>query len=105
MRTPEEHVEVDERQPDAAEEAVDGQVDQLRSELAAAQAKIDSLQNALESSRRIAAAVGVLMASQKITYDDAFGLLSRVSQASQLKVRDLAEEVLLTGALPDHRRW
>lgn len=58
------------------------------------------LQVALENSREIGAAVGVLMAHHKITQDDAFALLRHASQTLHLKLRDVAAEVVTTGTLP-----
>ena len=46
------------------------------------------------------AAMGVLMQAHKITDLDAFDLLRLASQRSHRKLPDVAEDVLLTGALP-----
>jgi len=59
------------------------------------------LQTALQSSREIGAAMGVLMAHHKVTQDDAFGLLRTASQHLHRKLRDIAAEVVETGALPE----
>jgi AmiR/NasT family two-component response regulator len=96
-----ERVMIEEREnmhPDDAGRPVEGN---LESELAAARERIANLEIALGSSRRIAAAVGVVMTLQKVTYEAAFDLLATASQRDNLKQRDLAEEVLLTGALPN----
>lgn len=63
------------------------------------QNKIDHLERALETSRRIGAAIGVLMATHKVTYDQGFDLLRIASQSGHRKLADLAEDVLLTGSL------
>ena len=68
-------------------------------ELAEALQKVENLENALLSARRIGAAVGIVMASSKLTYDNAFALLVTVSQHSNRKVRQVAEDVILTGEL------
>jgi len=60
-----------------------------------------NLETALESSREIGAAIGVLMAHHKIPQDAAFALLRETSQALHRKLRDIATDVLQTGALPD----
>jgi hypothetical protein len=60
-----------------------------------------NLETALQSSREIGAAVGVLMAHHKITQDDAFDLLRAASQSLHRKLRDVASEVIETGTLPD----
>lgn len=66
---------------------------------AARQDKIDNLNRALESSRRIGAAIGILMATSKVTYAQGFDLLRIASQATHRKVSAIAEDVLLTGSL------
>ena len=62
--------------------------------------RAENLNTALESSRRIGAAVGILMYSNHLTYESAFAALTGASNRRQQKVRDLAEEVILTGQLP-----
>lgn len=61
--------------------------------------KIDNLGKALVTSRRIGAAIGVLMAMRKITYDQAFDLLKIASQHTHRKLAHIAEDVLDTGQL------
>ncbi len=68
--------------------------------LARAESEAASLRLALESNRRTGAACGVLMATLKITNGEAFDRLRIVSQHSRRKLIDVADEVLLTGALP-----
>jgi len=63
-----------------------------------------NLETALESNREIGAAVGVLMAHHKVTQQDAFTLLRVASQSLHRKLRDVASEVVETGALPPHPR-
>jgi signal transduction histidine kinase/DNA-binding response OmpR family regulator/PAS domain-containing protein len=60
-----------------------------------------NLRLALSSNREIGAAIGILMASRRVTADDAFDLLRRASQAQHRKLRDIAAEVTLTGLLPE----
>ena len=48
-------------------------------------------------------AKGVLMERYKITADEAFSLLSRASQHTGLKLRDLAHELVQTGTMPGSR--
>lgn len=60
----------------------------------------EQLQIALESSRQIGAAMGVLMASHRVTSEQAFDLLRTASQNTHRKLRDIAEDVLFTGVLP-----
>lgn len=60
-----------------------------------------SLRTALDSNRRIGAAMGVLMAMHKVTEDQAFDMLRTASQLLHRKLRDIASEVVEAGALPD----
>ncbi|MFD1056647.1 ANTAR domain-containing protein [Terrabacter terrigena] len=55
---------------------------------------------ALASNRAIAAAVGICMATRRCTYTAAFDHLVTISQNCNRKLADIAEEVLLTGAIP-----
>jgi len=51
----------------------------------------------LRSSRRIGAAIGIIMVSRKVTEADAFSILSKASQQANRKLRLLADEVATTG--------
>ena len=51
----------------------------------------------------IAAAVGVLMARRRWTYQRAFDELARLSQQRNRKVSQIADDVLLTGEFPPPR--
>jgi hypothetical protein len=62
--------------------------------------RVANLEVGLSSSRQIAAAVGIVMAQRLCGYDEAFDLLRAASQRTNRKVRELADEVLFTGALP-----
>jgi hypothetical protein len=66
-----------------------------------AEARARHLRRALERSRDIGAAVGVLMALHKVTQDDAFEMLRRSSQHHDRKVHAVAREVISTGTLPE----
>ncbi|GAA1902413.1 ANTAR domain-containing protein [Lapillicoccus jejuensis] len=61
--------------------------------------KMSHLQKALESSRDIGAAVGVLMSAHKVTREQAFDLLSIASQRRNRRLRDVAAEVVESGWL------
>jgi ANTAR domain-containing protein len=63
------------------------------------QAKIANLEIALVSARRIGAAMGTLMGRHGLTDDPAFDRLRGNSQNTRRKLRDVAEDVLLTGTL------
>jgi hypothetical protein len=64
------------------------------------QRRADHLEVALESSRLIGMAMGVLMSSRLLTADQAFHELRRASQRSGRKLRDVARTVAETGELP-----
>ena len=66
------------------------------------QDKIMTLERALESSREIGTAIGILMARELCTADQAFNLLRDASQHTHRKLRDIASQVNETGSLPDH---
>jgi GAF domain-containing protein len=60
----------------------------------------DNLQRALESRAVIDQAKGILMERHKVTADQAFQLLAKVSMNRNERLRDVAEALVLTGALP-----
>ncbi len=60
-----------------------------------------NLEAALESSRVIGVALGVLMSARKVTQEQAFTLLRVASQSLHRKLRSIASEVAETGTLPD----
>jgi ANTAR domain len=59
-----------------------------------------NLEIALESNRQIGTAIGVLMARELLTSDQAFDRLRGASQRLHRKLRDIAVEVTNTGELP-----
>jgi AmiR/NasT family two-component response regulator len=73
--------------------------DSVGNELARAHDKISNLETALKSSRRIGMAMGILMAQFRIRQEEAFDMLRDASQTQNRKLRDLAEDVILTGTL------
>jgi hypothetical protein len=62
--------------------------------------RAENLQEALNTNRGIGVAIGVLMTRHKLTQPQAFDLLRIASQNTNRKIRDIAEEVALTGQLP-----
>jgi AmiR/NasT family two-component response regulator len=62
--------------------------------------KIAHLEFALETNRRIGIAIGIVMSRYLQTDTQAFDSLRVVSQRSSRKLRDIAEDVIRTGALP-----
>jgi hypothetical protein len=63
--------------------------------------EIENLNVALQASRQIGVAIGILMASQLVTSEQAFAQLVTASQLLNRKVRDIAAEVAITGELPE----
>jgi ANTAR domain/GAF domain len=68
------------------------------------QRRRENLEIALESSRVIGMAMGILMSSKLLTADQAFDALRRASQDSNRKLRDVALDVTETGMLPQPGR-
>jgi DNA-binding TFAR19-related protein (PDSD5 family) len=73
--------------------------ERLTEAAASRKAAKEHLELALSSNREIGIAVGVLMANHKLTDDQAFDLLSRVSQRTNRKLRVIALEVARAGML------
>jgi AmiR/NasT family two-component response regulator len=67
-------------------------------QLTQAQEKIAHLEAALASNRRIGMAIGIIMAAEKVTEEQAFERLAAQSKREQRKMRDIAETVILTGS-------
>ena len=58
------------------------------------------MQLAMASRAVIEQAKGILMERHKVTEDQAFTVLTRASQNANIKLRDVADELVRTGALP-----
>jgi hypothetical protein len=71
----------------------------LRARVRTAETKVADLEFALVTNRRIGIAIGILMCQLRVTEDRAFAVLCKHSQDHNVKVRDLAEEVIYTGSL------
>jgi GAF domain-containing protein len=67
---------------------------------ASASEKARNLVKALDNSREIGVAMGIVMAQHKVTREQAFDLIRIVSQHTHRKVAALATEVADTGVLP-----
>jgi GAF domain-containing protein len=63
--------------------------------------RADQLDQALQSNREIGMAMGVLIARDRMTREEAFRVLRRASQHLNRKLRDVAVEVVDTGVVPD----
>ena len=59
-----------------------------------------TLSTAVATNRQIGAAIGILMHANRVSYDEAFEMLRTSSQHLNRKLRDVASDVRLTGALP-----
>jgi AmiR/NasT family two-component response regulator len=77
---------------DAAEELA-----KARSDLVATLARAQELQRALVSSRQIGMAMGMLTERHRFTAERAFDRLRELSQRSNVKLRDVAEQLIYTG--------
>ena len=64
------------------------------------QQDVSNLEAALTRSRQVGTAIGILMARDLVSSDEAFERLRRASQDLNRKLRDIAAEVALTGDLP-----
>jgi transcriptional regulator with GAF, ATPase, and Fis domain len=62
--------------------------------------RAQNLEDALQSSREIGMAMGVLMALGRLTQEDAFAQLRSASQHLNRKLREVAADVVETGELP-----
>ena len=62
--------------------------------------KLSGYRGALDSNRVIGTAVGIAMASYRLTAQQGFQLLVTASQNTNSKLRDIAARVVDTGALP-----
>jgi ANTAR domain len=59
------------------------------------------MEAALRSARVIGAAMGVLMGSTRCTEEQAIQILKKVSNETNVKLREVADAVVLTGGLPE----
>ncbi|HJQ00338.1 MAG TPA: ATP-binding protein [Jatrophihabitans sp.] len=68
--------------------------------LGEAETKVVNLQKALASNRQIGTALGIVMSRHMVTAEHAFDMLRTASQTNHRKLRDIAEDVILTGQIP-----
>lgn len=73
---------------------------QVAEQQAAQSGRTDHLEAALVSREVIGQAQGILMERERITATQAFDLLRRSSQQLNLKLRDVAQELVDTGSVP-----
>jgi GAF domain-containing protein len=86
---------------DAATGAIFASFVALALEAQRARQQVTQLETALQSSRQIGTAMGILMARGMLTSDQAFAQLRNSSQLLNRKLRDVALDVVETGELPD----
>jgi hypothetical protein len=65
------------------------------------QLQLEQLQQALATRELIGQAQGILMERERITSDQAFDILRRASQNLNVKLREVAHDLVETGALPE----
>lgn len=65
---------------------------------------VEGLNIALDGRKRIGQAQGILMERHGLNEDQAFAVLKRYSQDHNVKLRDLAEQLVATRRLPDSAR-
>ena len=70
---------------------------ELRAEGLLSREHAENLEVALRSSRTIGAAIGIVMSHRNLSEHDAFEVLRQASMNNNRKLRDLANEVVLTG--------
>jgi hypothetical protein len=63
------------------------------------QGQVDNLNRALQSNRQIGVAIGIVMATFKVTQEQAFNLLRVASQSGHRRLADVADDVRRTGTL------
>ena len=68
-----------------------------------AEVRAANLKRALDHSRAIGMAMGILMARHQMTHEQAFEALRRVSQDANRKLYMVALDVMETGELPQGR--
>lgn len=74
--------------------------DDLAKQVALLRDKVHNLEIALEHSRDIGVAMGIVMATERVGRDCAFGMLSTASQNENRKLFVVAAEVIQTGTVP-----
>ncbi|MCO7220918.1 ANTAR domain-containing protein [Klenkia sp. PcliD-1-E] len=87
----------------AAADDLHGLVPDVAAAVCVVQARLEvaDLQAALTTNRTIGAAIGITMAAHRLTYDQAAGLLKSVSNTTNTRLADVADDILLTGLAPD----
>jgi AmiR/NasT family two-component response regulator len=74
-----------------------GELTRKQRELAAAAERAEHLERALVNSRRIGMALGILMERHRLTEAQAFDQLTGISSRRNVKLHQVAEELVYTG--------
>ncbi len=77
-----------------------GSPEELAAEVRRLKLEIANLRLAVESNRRIAMAIGIVMCRYDMTSQNAFAALRRASQNAHRKLHDIAESVIHLRGLP-----
>ena len=84
-------------------EGAAGELSETRAALDRVTQQVEALKRALVTSRQIGMAVGILMERHRLTTDQAFGFLRDLSQRENVKLRDIAEQIIYTGEYGQRR--
>ena len=76
-------------------------IGELADQIEADRRCIDNYEIALTTARQIGMAMGIIMARTCCVADEAFSVHRLVSQRTHRKIRDIANDVVLTGTLPE----
>jgi ANTAR domain len=72
-------------------------IDALEAEGTVDRSRINELRDALIMARRIGAGIGIIMGARRISEDEAFAVLVKASQHSNRKLRQVADELCVSG--------
>ena len=71
----------------------------LRTRVEAAEDRADNLERALLTNRRIGMAIGILLERLRVTEEQAFDVLRQESMRQNVRLAQVAEQVVYTGTL------
>ena len=86
-------------------EGLQEKLDYLQNQLTVQRATIQELRDAPKSAREIGVAMGIVMARTKLTSEEAFLMLATRSQQEDVKVRDVAAQIIMTGLFWSESGW
>ena len=85
------------RQPTSGPAAVAQAAPRTRAE--AAEDRVDNLERALLTNRRIGMTIGIVLERMRVTEEQAFDVLRRESMRQNVRLAQVAEQVVYTGTL------